>query len=242
MEPLLFYKNNKMNIIITGASKGLGLELVKSFLNSNPNSKIITISREVQPLINLKTSYDQLDIYECDLSSQTQFDQLIESIKRNYKEIDILINNAGAILNKPFNEITQSDIHYTFEVNYTVPFKIIQSLLPLLENAKEAHVINISSMGGFQGSKKFAGLTAYSSSKAALTCLTECLAEEFSESSTKFNALCLGSVNTQMLQAAFPNYKSNVDPDKIGAFIANFALTAHKFMNGKVIPLALSNP
>jgi len=129
-----------------------------------------------------------------------------------------------------------------FEINVFAPITLIQTLLPLLQKGKQPHVVNIGSMGGFQGSTKFKGLSAYSSSKAALACYTECLAEELRDSHISFNCLALGTVQTDMLNQAFPGYKANLSPEEAGKYIADFALTGQKFFNGKVIPVNTSTP
>ena len=108
-------------------------------------------------------------------------------------------------------------------------------------NAK-GHVLNITSMGGVQGSAKFPGLSAYSSSKGALVILTELLAEEFKDSGPSFNALALGAVQTEMLEEAFPGYKAPVSAAQIGEYIIDFALNGHQFYNGKVLPISSSTP
>jgi len=105
-----------------------------------------------------------------------------------------------------------------------------------------SHIVNISSMGGFQGSAKYAGLSYYSASKAALACLTECLANEFKEYGISMNCLALGSVQTEMFEEAFPGYKAPVDVKQMAEFISGFALTGHKFFNGKILPVAVGNP
>jgi NAD(P)-dependent dehydrogenase (short-subunit alcohol dehydrogenase family) len=105
-----------------------------------------------------------------------------------------------------------------------------------------SHIVNIGSMGGFQGSAKFAGLSAYSASKAALHNFTECLAEELKERKISVNCLALGSAQTEMLEKAFPGYESPVMAFEMGKYIADFALTGHKFFNGKVLPVAVTTP
>jgi NAD(P)-dependent dehydrogenase (short-subunit alcohol dehydrogenase family) len=97
-------------------------------------------------------------------------------------------------------------------------------------------------MGGFQGSAKFPGLSFYSASKAALCCLTECLATELKDKSIKMNALALGSVQTEMLDKAFPGYKAPVKAEEIAEFITDFAINGHRYVNGKVLPVSLSTP
>jgi NAD(P)-dependent dehydrogenase (short-subunit alcohol dehydrogenase family) len=115
-----------------------------------------------------------------------------------------------------------------------------QALLPAL--APNAHIVNISSMGGFQGSLKFAGLAAYSTSKAALCAFTELFAEEYKATGIHMNCLCLGAVQTEMLAAAFPGYIAPTSASQMAHFIADFALNSGAFFNGKIIPVSSSNP
>ena len=222
------------NVIITGTSSGIGLELVKIF--SKEDFKVISLSRSdlsIKPLNGVKH-------LNFDITDEKSVDNLIHIIKNEYKNIDILINNAGKLVNKPFEDISRDDLYSVFDVNVFGVFNLIQKLLPYLK--KKSHVVNISSVGGLVGSSKFPGLTAYSSSKGALNILTEVLAEEFAESGPKFNSLSLGSVNTPMLKEAFPGYTAQVNPDEMASFIFNFANTASSIFNGKVIPVSSTNP
>jgi short-subunit dehydrogenase len=154
--------------------------------------------------------------------------------------IDILINNAGLLINKPFEQLSHKDLSESYQVNVIGIMEATQALLPQL--AADAHIVNISSMGGFQGSLKFAGLAAYSTSKAALCAFTELFAEEYKATSLRMNCLCLGAVQTEMLSAAFPGYIAPTSPAEMAQFIANFALHNGAFFNGKIIPVSSSNP
>jgi len=104
------------------------------------------------------------------------------------------------------------------------------------------HVVNISSMGGVQGSVKFAGLSAYSSSKGALITLTELLAEEYKEHGPSFNVLALGAVQTEMLEEAFPGYKPPMLAIEMAEYIVDFSLNGQKYYNGKLLQVANSTP
>ena len=222
------------NVIITGTSSGIGLELVKIF--SKEDFKVISLSRSdlsIKPLNGVRH-------INFDITDEKSVDNLIDIIKNEYKNIDILINNAGKLINKPFKNISRDDLYSVFDVNVFGVFNLIQKLLPFFK--KNSHVVNISSVGGLVGSSKFPGLTAYSSSKGALNILTEVLAEEYAESGPKFNSLSLGSVNTPMLKEAFPGYSAKVNPDEMASFIFNFANTASSIFNGKVIPVSSTNP
>ena len=105
-----------------------------------------------------------------------------------------------------------------------------------------SHIVNIGSMGGFQGSAKFKGLSLYSAAKGAVAVLTESMAEEFKERGIKVNALALGAVQTEMLASAFPGYKAPLTAGQMAEFIADFALNGHKYFNGKILPVSLSTP
>ena len=222
------------NIIITGTSSGIGLELVKIYSKNGYN--VISLSRSDLPAKGL-VGVEHINF---DISKKESLLNLINLVKNKYKKIDILINNAGKLINKSFKDLSKDDLYDIYDVNVFGVISLIQCLLPFFK--KDSHVVNISSIGGIPGSSKFPGLTAYSSSKGALNILTEVLAEEFKESGPKFNSLSLGSVNTPMLNKAFPGYKAQVDPNEMASFIFDFANNSSKVFNGKVIPVSSSNP
>lgn len=222
------------NIIITGTSSGIGLELVKIY--SKNGFRVISLSRSDLPLLGL----DGVEHINFDISEKESLDKLISLVENKYKRIDVLINNAGKLINKSFKDLSKDDLYNIYDVNVFGVISLIQSLLPFFK--KDSHVVNISSIGGISGSSKFPGLTAYSSSKGALNILTEVLAEEFKESGPKFNSLSLGSVNTPMLNQAFPGYQAQVNPNEMASFIYDFANNSSKVFNGKVIPVSSSNP
>jgi NAD(P)-dependent dehydrogenase (short-subunit alcohol dehydrogenase family) len=232
-----------MNVVITGTGKGIGYALVQKFIkSSNQNDYIFALSRNIEKLKKIENLPINVIPLQCDITDTGQVDAAVSYIKNKCNSIDFLINNAGLLNNKPFKEIKSYEIDEVFNTNFKAPFYLIQKLLPLLEYAKKSHIVNISSMGGFQGSTKFAGLSAYSASKAALNCLTECLALELQTTSIKINALCIGAVETEMLKMAFPNFKPQVNACEMAEFIYHFTINNHHIMNGKVIPVALSTP
>jgi NAD(P)-dependent dehydrogenase (short-subunit alcohol dehydrogenase family) len=234
-----------MNIIITGASSGVGFEAVLELCLSGGH-KVIALARSADKLsrlleIALGLNPDAVlyplvfDIVHDDYHDLQQFIQ-----SRFEGRVDALINNAGALVNKPFAELSETDFVEMLQSNYIGHVRMIQAVLPLM--SQDSHILNIGSMGAFQGSAKFAGLAAYSASKAALHTLTECLALELADRKIKVNCLALGSAQTEMLEKAFPGYQSPVMAFEMGKYIADFALTGHRFFNGKVLPVALSTP
>ncbi len=237
-----------MNIIVTGASRGIGYETVKQFANEEGNH-ILAISRNETKLRELSEECkkinrgSEVEILAFDLEKiDTIQEVLLTKVEKTFNAVDILINNAGFLVNKPFAEVTFQEAEKMVKVNYLSAAFLVRALLPLLEESMHAHIVNISSMGGFQGSVKFPGLAHYSASKAALAVLTECLATEFIEMNISVNCLTIGAVQTEMLEEAFPGYRAPLTPSEIAKYICHFAATAHHYMNGKIVPVALSNP
>lgn len=219
------------NIVITGTSSGIGLELLKIYLKKK--YKVLSLSRSPISIKGVKHII-------FDITNQESIENVKKVIEKEFKVVDILINNAGKLINKPFLNMSMDDFDSVFRVNLFGVANLIKNLYPFFN--KKSHVVNISSIGGVIGSSKFNGLTAYSSSKGALNILTEVLAEEFKESGPYFNSLCLGSVQTKMLEEAFPAYKAPVKPSDMAKFIFDFANKGTKYFNGKIIPVSLSNP
>ena len=230
------------NIIVTGASRGIGYETVVNLLEDNQNH-IIAIARKIDRLEKLKEDKklgERLKVVAFDLLNE-DFSALF-SVLRPLTHVDVLINNAGMLLNKRFVDLSDEEWMNHFKINVLAPVKLIRFLMPRLGMHGASHVVNIGSMGGFQGSTKFPGLSAYSASKAGLANLTECLAQEINERRFFINCIALGAIQTDMLADAFPGYLAPLNSEEIGKYIADFALNAHKYTNGKVIPISLSTP
>ncbi len=224
------------NVIITGTSRGIGLELAKQF--AELGHQVLALSRNTVPLQEF--SHKNIHFFSFDITSEENQQQVSEFVAERWKKVDILINNAGKLINKPFEELTSEDFFEVYDVNVFGIAKLIQKTLPFME--KGSHVVTISSMGGVQGSLKFGGLAAYSSSKGAVITLSELLAEEFKSRGIVFNVLALGAVQTEMLSEAFPDYQANVKPVEMAQYITNFALNANHLFNGKVLQVSNSTP
>ncbi len=224
------------NIIITGTSRGIGFELVHLFANQGHN--VLALSRNAQPVNNLH--FENITSLAFDLCNQDDYKKVESFIKEEWKHVDILINNAGTLLNKPFAETTFEDFEHVYKTNVFGVSEMTRTVLPFMK--QNSHVVTISSMGGIQGSMKFPGLSAYSSSKGAIITLTELLAEEYKETGPQFNVLALGAVQTEMLKEAFPDYEAPTTALEMATYIHNFALTGNNFYNGKVLQVSNSTP
>jgi NAD(P)-dependent dehydrogenase (short-subunit alcohol dehydrogenase family) len=234
-----------MNIIITGASSGVGFEAVLELILSGRH-KVMALARSKDKLEHLLEIAHGLNP-EAEIFAlafdivHDDYDDLKKFISNHFdNRVDVLINNAGVLINKPFAQLLELDFVEMLQSNFIGHIRMIQGILHLMP--QDAHIVNIGSMGGFQGSVKFPGLAAYSASKAALHNFTECLALELADRGIKVNCLALGSAQTEMLEKAFPGYQSPVLAFEMGKYIADFAVTGHRFYNGKVLPVAVSTP
>ena len=233
-----------MNIIVTGASRGIGYATVKAFARKG-NHRIIAIARSSDKLDALKKTCFEINpdtevmVLTADIG-QNSFDKVLLPLVKDTGDIDILVNNAGKLINKPFSDLSDEDFNVLFNINVKSVFNIVKMLKPYLGN--DSHIVNISSMGGFQGSSKFSGLSLYSASKGAVAILTEAMAEEFKGDGIAVNCLALGAVQTEMLEEAFPGYKAQLTAGEMGEYIADFALNGNKFYNGKILPVSVSTP
>lgn len=224
------------NVIITGTSRGIGFEMVHLFANAGHN--VLALSRNAQPVNNLH--FENISSLSFDLCNPDDYKKVETFIKTEWKTVDILINNAGLLLNKPFSETTLEDFSKVYQTNVFGVAELTRIVLPFMK--KNSHVVTISSMGGVQGSVKFPGLSAYSSSKGAVVTLTELLAEEYKDSGVSFNVLALGAVQTEMLEEAFPGYQAPIKAKEMADYIYDFALTGNQFYNGKLLQVSNSTP
>lgn len=224
------------NVVITGTSRGIGFELAQLFAGAG--HQVITLSRKTNSIEALQRT--SLMALSCDLTSEDCIKETAETILKKWDHIDIIIHNAGMLVNKRFTDLTAQDFQDCYAVNVFGIASLTQKLMPAMTT--KTHVVAISSMGGIQGSSKFPGLTAYSSAKAAVITLFEVLAEEYKENGPSFNTLALGAVQTEMLEEAFPGYKAPLTALEMADYIMSFALTGNKFYNGKVLQVSASTP
>ncbi len=230
---------SKKTILITGASKGIGFATAKYL--AQQKFHILAIARSEEQLNELKKSNPRrIDYIQCDLTETGSIQKLTDTVRDQNIEISAVIHNAGLLIKKPFMELSDNDWNSLWNLNVMSAVRLLRALFPFFE--KNAHFVTIGSMGGFQGSSKFPGLGAYSTVKGALSVWTESMATELAEHQISVNCLCLGAVQTKMFEDAFPGVKAPVKPAEIAEFIGDFTVNSHKFINGKIIPVAMSNP
>lgn len=240
----MFVSNRiEMNVVVTGASSGVGFELVKKMIDDDRVTKVMGVARRAERL-------EMLAGFAASAGKGWKFVPLVKDVGEvsvddvldHMERVDALVNNAGLLISKPFDELSDEDFLSIYQVNVFAPARLIRLLKPNMGGDKPTHIVNIGSMGGFQGASKFPGLAAYSSSKSAIAGLSECLAEELKESNIKVNCLAFGAVQTEMLEQAFPGFQAPLTAEEMAGFVLDFALNGHKFYNGKVLPVSSSTP
>jgi short-subunit dehydrogenase len=236
-----------MVLLITGASRGIGAALAAQL--TRMDHQVLLVSRNIRNLEEIASTCNRTAGKE--LAFPVPFDlgdlpdlesEFLSAIRQHTTQLDGLINNAGHLINQPFTEVSLKDARRLFDINFFMPAQLIRICVPLMSASALKHVVNISSMGGFQGSSKFPGLSYYSASKAALASLSECLAEEFKPLGIRVNALAIGSVQTEMLAEAFPGLKAPLTPGEMAGFLQWFTLEGGNYFNGKILPVSISTP
>lgn len=229
--------------LVTGASRGVGRATALS-LAIDHGRAVLAISRSAAGLEALAEEVGpgagSLIPIVADLTQLADQEAIKMAVAG--RRIAGLVNNAGMLIKRPFMEWTVQDLAQLYAVNVIAPVSLVRTLLHELQGDPPAHVVNIGSMGGFQGSPKFPGLAGYSASKAALANWSESLAVELGSLGIRCNCLALGAVDTEMLREAFPGYSAPLSAEDMGRFVARFALEGHHFFNGKVLPVAISTP
>ena len=223
------------NVIVTGTGKGIGFETALQLAAQGVN--VLALSR------NIRKEFAENPLITClsvDLGQAESFPVIENFITNSWKKVDAVIHNAGALILKPFAETSTEDFLKVYNVNVFAVAALNKIVLPYM--GAGSHVVTISSIGGIQGSVKFSGLSAYSSSKGAVITLSELLAEEYREKGIAFNVLALGSVQTEMLAEAFPGYQAPVSAADMASYISEFTLNGNKFYNGKVLQVSSTTP
>jgi len=236
-----------MVICLTGVTRGIGRSLALEL--AREGNELLLIARDREQLEGLSAECNEkagshvarpvvFDLSDADLT-ETELPKILYSYTH---VVDVLVNNAGCLISKPFEQFTNSEARRIFELNFFSAAALIRGLLPMFSRSKDPHVVNISSMGGITGSVKFGGLSYYSASKAAVAVLTEVLAAELEERRIRVNAIAPGAVQTDMLESAFPGYKAPVTAGEMATFLRWFVEEGYRFFNGKVVPVSLSIP
>lgn len=189
--------NNKKVWFITGASKGLGLSLVKKLLSKG--YRVAATSRNKENLIkavNVETA-DFLPL-QVDLADEQNIEQAVKAAYGNFGEISVVVNNAGYGIGGAIEELSREEIRQSFDVNVFATLNVIKKVMPIMREQRAGHIINISSIAGFAATT---GWSVYAAVKFAVVGLSEVLAEDVAEFGVKVTVVEPGAFRTDFLKA-----------------------------------------
>ena len=199
--------------IVTGGASGIGLSIAEKLLKNN-YQVIISYNSSADSARSLLEKYENLDIFQIDLSNPENTQSLIDFAFSKYHKIDLLVNNAGVDLVKMINDTTFDDFDYIMKVNLYSPYFLARGVAKHMIDAKYGNIINISSILGITGGSCE---SAYSISKAGLDGLTKSLAQEFGPSNIRVNSIAPGLIDTKM--------NSNLTTDEINNLVMDFPIS-----------------
>lgn len=182
--------------LVTGASKGLGLSLVKKLLQEG--FRVIATSRNIQPLIKEIGAVSHLFFpIKVNLSDNEDVKKAIATSIAHFEQLDVVVNNAGFGQIGTFEELTDEEARSSFDINVFGTLNIIRNVMPYFRKNKSGHIFNIASIGGY--SAGFAGWGIYCATKFAVAGLTESLAEEVKGFGIKATVVYPGYFRTDFL-------------------------------------------
>ena len=210
------------NVIVTGAASGVGRELTKQLLKKGCNVAGIDINGDNLKLLEEELNSKKLKTYVVDMGSSDSIKKFREVYKKDYSDVDIIINNAGII--QPFVNVENLDdatINKVMNVNFFGPVNLIRYFMEdLTKDRSEQYIVNVSSMGGFF---PFPGQTIYGASKAALKIFTEGLYAELEKTNVRVMIVLPGAMNTNITKNSNVEVKSSTDDSPLKLLEADVA-------------------
>lgn len=212
--------------LITGAGRGIGKETAQLLAKQGAAIAVCALEEQqcIDVAMDIASKYGVKTMaLTCDITDYAQVQQAVAKVKRHFGKIDLLINNAGGMLLKPFTEMSVEEWQWMQRINVDGAFYMCKEVVPHMIAAQSGCIINISSIWGTKGGPN---RSAYITSKHAVIGFTKALGEELKPHRIRVNAVCPGPTNTQMtddLGAGF-NKDGWLEPIDIAHVIANLAM------------------
>ncbi len=229
------------NILITGASRGIGAAIARIFAQNGYHT-ILTSANSEDALLALKAEIEHAyhvpcDTYTCDMGDYNAVEQLFTKLP----DLDVLINNAGISYFGLLSDMSVEDWHRMMNVNLNACFYTCKLAIPAMVRRQEGRILNISSVWGGVGASLEA---AYSATKGGINALTRALAKELAPSNIQVNALAPGLIDTAMNSNLTDEdicaLKAEIPADRLGtpeevAHLAWQVINAPTYMTGQII-------
>ena len=222
LQKQLIKKVEGKNIIITGASSGIGLTAAKQLANAGAH--VILMARTKEKLDEVKAEIEaeggQASVFPCDLNDMDSIDKVSKEIQESFDHIDILVNNAGRSIRRAVHESVDRfhDFERTMQLNYFGAVRLVLNLLPDMMARKQGQIINISSIGVLANATRF---SAYVASKAALDAFSRCLSAEALSHKIALTSIYMPLVRTPMIAPTkMYNYVPTLSPEQAADLIA----------------------
>ncbi|HIT38158.1 MAG TPA: SDR family oxidoreductase [Candidatus Onthousia faecipullorum] len=205
----------KVNVLVTGSSRGLGKSIILEYAK-NGNDVIINYNNSKEEALELKhyvesTYRVKALVIHCDISKESDIDNMINEIYKELGHLDILVNNASIALDQDFELKTKNDFMKTLEINLVGTYLLSKKIGLKMLKVKSGNIINISSTNGLETT--YPESIDYDASKAGIISLTHNLANYFAPY-IRVNCICPGWINTDMNKDLDDNFK-NKELDKI---------------------------
>lgn len=202
------------NILITGGSMGLGIELVKYFITKGSNIAVCArnkkkLSSAIKKISKTRLKNQKIFLYKADVSKEEDINKMYKNVSKKWKSLDILISNAGVYGPKgSFEKVSWSEWKKAFNVNFFGSVYVIKKFIKLLKKSKNAKIIQLSGGGA---TSPLPNLSSYASSKVAIVRFSETVSKEISKYNIDYNCIAPGALNTRMLDEIL-----KAGPKKVG--------------------------
>lgn len=187
------------NIIVTGGASGIGKEVVKGIVRGGGHAMIFDIHERMAQELRAELGEDKVSVYRVDLSKAQEISGIVDAAYAEHGKIDGVVNNAGMVSTKPFEEIGLEEWNKVISINLTAVYAVMHAVFPKMKERGCGRIVNISSVAGKRGGGLL-GTSAYAASKAGVIGLTKAVAREGAPYGVSCNAICPSYTQTPMTE------------------------------------------